>query len=125
MNNEIVSSADVKKEQETKPAAKVKKVSKPKARARKAAPKKLRKAQKAKRKAAKPAVKKPMQRRKFPYQIVLKMWKSGKTMETIARAVGRYQQTADDPLHSFRVSLMMGDNHTSRATTIRIPDQRQ
>jgi len=33
------------------------------------------------------------------------MWKAGKTLEKIARAVGRYQKDADDPLHSFRVSL--------------------
>jgi hypothetical protein len=60
---------------------------------------------KAKRKTAKPTVKKPTQRRKFPYQRVLQMWKAGKSLETIARAVGRFRKDADDPLRSFRVSL--------------------
>lgn len=41
----------------------------------------------------------------MPYQAVLKMWNAGKTLETIARATGRYQKNADDPLRSFRVSL--------------------
>jgi hypothetical protein len=74
--------------------------------ARKHAPKKARKAVKkaARKKATKPATKK-LKRREFPYQQVLKMWQAGKTLETIARATGRYQPKADDPLHSFRVSL--------------------
>jgi hypothetical protein len=58
----------------------------------------------ARKKATKPAAKK-LKRREFPYQRVLKMWKAGKTMETIARATGRFQKDADDPLRSFRVSL--------------------
>ena len=33
------------------------------------------------------------------------MWNAGKTLETIARATGRFQKDADDPLRSFRVSL--------------------
>ena len=78
----------------------------PKAVAKKLAPKKAQKAVKkaARKKATKPAAKK-LKRREFPYQRVLKMWKAGKTLETIARAVGRYQKNADDPLRSFRVSL--------------------
>ena len=48
---------------------------------------------------------KKLKRREFPYQQVLKMWQAGKTLETIARATGRYQPKADDPLRSFRVSL--------------------
>ena len=69
------------------------------------APKKPRKAvKKVTRKATKPAAKK-LKRREFPYQLVLKMWQAGKTLETIARATGRYQKNADDPLRSFRVSL--------------------
>jgi hypothetical protein len=106
MSNEIVPPADVvKKEQEPAPAsAKVKKASKPKDTAKKAVPKKARKVVK-KAKPTKPTVKKARQRREFPYQRVLKMWKAGETMETIARAVGRYQKNADDPLHGFRVSL--------------------
>jgi hypothetical protein len=77
-----------------------------KAAARKPAPKKARNAVKkaAQKKATKPAAKK-LKRREFPYQAVLKMWNAGKTLETIARAVGRYQKNADDPLRSFRVSL--------------------
>jgi len=68
------------------------------------APKKARKAVKrVTRKATKRAVR--MKRREFPYQRVLKMWKAGKTLETIARAVGRYQKNAADPLHGFRLSL--------------------
>jgi hypothetical protein len=87
----------------------VKKVSRnktPKTVTKKLAPKKARKTAKksARKKATKPAPKK-LKRREFPYQRVLKMWKAGKTMETIARATGRYQQDAADPLHSFRVSL--------------------
>ncbi len=78
----------------------------PKAVARKPAPNKARKAVKkaARKKATKPAAKK-LKRREFPYQGVLKMWTAGKTLETIARATGRYQPKADDPLRSFRVSL--------------------
>jgi hypothetical protein len=78
----------------------------PKTVTKKLAPKKARKAVKkaARKKATKPAAKK-LKRREFPYQRVLKMWKAGKTLETIARAVGRYQKNADDPLRSFRVSL--------------------
>src|ERR1035438_3968410 len=74
--------------------------------ARKPAPKKARKAvKKAARKATKRAASKLTKPREVPYQRVLKMWKEGKTLETIARAVGRYQKNADDPLRSFRVSL--------------------
>jgi hypothetical protein len=104
MNNEIVPPADVV---EPKPAApKAKKASKPKTAPKKSDPKKVRNAVKtARRKATKPTGKKPTQRREFPYQRVLKMWKAGKTLETIARAVGRYQKNADDPLHGFRVNL--------------------
>jgi len=74
--------------------------------ARKPVPKKSRKAVKkaTRKKATKPATKK-LKRREFPYQTVLKMWNTGKTLETIARAIGRYQKDAADPLHSFRVSL--------------------
>ena len=78
----------------------------PKTVAKKLAPAKARKAVKnaARKKATKPATKK-LKRREFPYLRVLKMWKAGKTTETIARATGRYQKDAADPLHSFRVSL--------------------
>jgi hypothetical protein len=93
----VVPTADVKKEPESKLAAV----------ARKRAPKKARKAVKkaARKKATKAAITKATKRRPFPYQRVLKMWKAGKTMAVIARAVGRYQPKADDPLRSFRVSL--------------------
>jgi hypothetical protein len=78
----------------------------PKTLTKKPAPKKARKAVKksARKNATKPAAKK-LKRREFPYQAVLKMWNAGKTLETIARATGRYQKNADDPLRSFRVSL--------------------
>jgi hypothetical protein len=78
----------------------------PKTVTKKLAPAKARNAVKkaARKKATKPAAKK-LKRREFPYQQVLKMWKAGKTMESIARATGRYQKDAADPLHSFRVSL--------------------
>jgi hypothetical protein len=107
MDNEIVLPADVVKiEREPKPAAPKVKASKTKPAARKAAPKKSRNAlKKAARKTTKPTVKKSIQRREFPYQRVLQMWKAGKTLETIARAVGRFQKDANDPLHGFRVSL--------------------
>ena len=92
----VVPAVDGKEEPEPKLAAVTKKL----------APKKARKTAKksARKKATKPAPKK-LKRREFPYQRVLKMWKAGKTMETIARATGRYQKSADDPLHGFRVSL--------------------
>jgi hypothetical protein len=79
----------------------------PKSVTKKPAQKKSQKAVKkaARKKARKPTAKKPIKRREFPYRLVLKMWKAGKTMETIARATGRYQKSADDPLHGFRVSL--------------------
>jgi hypothetical protein len=78
----------------------------PKAAARKPAPKNARKAVKkaAPKKATKPAARN-LKRREFPYQRVLKMWKAGETLETIARATGRFQKDAVDPLRSFRVSL--------------------
>jgi hypothetical protein len=78
----------------------------PKAAAKRPAQKKSRKAVKkpARKKATKPSAKK-LKRREFPYQRVLSMWKAGKTLEAIARAVDRYQPKADDPLRSFRVSL--------------------
>jgi hypothetical protein len=75
----------------------------PKAVTRKLAPTKARKA--VKKAARKKATKRAAKKLKFPYQRVVKMWKAGKTLETIARAVGRYQPKADDPLRSFRVSL--------------------
>jgi hypothetical protein len=78
----------------------------PKTVAKKLAPTKARKAvKKAARKVTKRAASKLTKRREFPYQTVLKMWNAGKTLETIARATGRYQPKADDPLHGFRVSL--------------------
>jgi hypothetical protein len=96
--------------EESKPAKRTAKLRKPKVAkkpvarklAKKAPKKAVRKpaAKKARRKEAKKSVRRP-----FPYAKVLKMWQGGKTLQTIARAVGRYQQTADDPLHSFRVSL--------------------
>jgi hypothetical protein len=75
--------------------------------ARKPAPKQARNPVKkvARKKATKRAASKLTKRREFPYQQVLKMWNAGKTLETIARATGRYQPKADDPLRSFRVSL--------------------
>jgi len=100
----VVPAADAEKEPEPKLAApNRKKVSRKKtlkAVARKPATKKSRKAvnKAARKKATKPAAKKLKRR-------VLKMWKAGKTLEAIARAVGRYQPKADDPLRTFRISL--------------------
>jgi hypothetical protein len=76
----------------------------PKTVAKKPAQEKRKVVKKVTRKATKNA-KKKLKRREFPYQQVLKMWQAGKTLETIARATGRYQPKADDPLRSFRVSL--------------------
>jgi hypothetical protein len=95
----------------------------PKADARKPARKNSRKAVKkaARKKATKPAAIKLTKPREFPYQQVLKMWQAGKTLETIARAVGRYQKNADDPLRSFRVSLTRfhkGVNLNGRLVTL-------
>ena len=56
-------------------------------------------------KATKVAITKATKRRLFPYERVLRMWNAGKTLEAIARATGRLQEDADDPLRSFRVSL--------------------
>jgi len=116
MNIEIAPPADVvKKEQEpNSTVAMVKKASKSKPTVKKAALKKVRKAKKVagKKTARKPVAKKARKRvakksahRPFPYAKVLKMWQGGKTLEVIARACGRYQKNADDPLHAFRVSL--------------------
>jgi len=107
MDNEVVLPAAVAKKEEPKPAApEVTKASKTKSAAKKAAPKKVRKTvKKAQQKTKKPAARKLVQRRAFPYQRVLGMWKAGKTLEKIATAVGRFQKDADDPLHGFRVSL--------------------
>jgi hypothetical protein len=92
----VVPAVDGKKEPEPKLAAVTKKL----------APKKARKAvKKVARKVTKRAASKLTKHREFPYQQVLKMWNAGKTLETIARAVGRYQPKADDPLRGFRVSL--------------------
>jgi hypothetical protein len=103
----LLPTADVKEEPETNLAAKKGPGKEtPKTVTRKLAPKKARKAvKKAARKVMKHAASKLTKRREFPYQTVLKMWRAGKTLETIARATGRYQPKADDPLRSFRVSL--------------------
>ena len=45
------------------------------------------------------------QRKPFPYARVLKMWRSGKSSMQIAKAIGRYDSKAADPMHSFRVTL--------------------
>jgi hypothetical protein len=45
------------------------------------------------------------QRQPFPYARVLKMWKAGKSSMEIAKAIGRYDSKAADPMHSFRVTL--------------------
>ena len=45
------------------------------------------------------------QRMPFPYTRVLKMWKAGKSSMEIAKAIGRYDSKAADPMHSFRVTL--------------------
>jgi hypothetical protein len=45
------------------------------------------------------------QRKPFPYARVLAMWKAGQSSMEIAKAVGRYDSKAADPLHSFRVTL--------------------
>ena len=45
------------------------------------------------------------QRKPFPYARVLTMWKAGKSSMEIAKAVGRYDSKAVDPMHSFRVTL--------------------
>jgi hypothetical protein len=65
---------------------------------------------------AKKAVKKPVakkarkvvrkaKRRAFPYLRVAKLWAQGKTIESIARSIGRFEKSADDPLHSMRCFL--------------------
>jgi hypothetical protein len=64
----------------------------PKADARKPAQEKRKVVKKVTRKAAKQATKK-LKRREFPYQRVLSMWKAGKTLETIAHAVGATRRT--------------------------------
>jgi hypothetical protein len=106
----VVPAVDGKEEPEPKLAVtsgkKVSGKKTPKTVTKKLAQKKSRKAViKAARKVTKRAASKLTKRREFPYQQVLKMWQAGKTLETIARAVGRYQKNADDPLRSFRVSL--------------------
>jgi len=53
---------------------------------------------------AKKAAAKP-QRKQFPYARVLAMWKAGKSSMEIAKAIGRYDSKAADPMHSFRVAL--------------------
>ena len=45
------------------------------------------------------------QRKPFPYALVLKMWKAAKSSMEIAKAIGRYDSKAADPMHSFRVTL--------------------
>jgi hypothetical protein len=45
------------------------------------------------------------QRKPFPYARVLKMWGNGKSSMEIAKAIGRYDVKAADPMHSFRVTL--------------------
>lgn len=44
-------------------------------------------------------------RRAFPYLRVARLWAKGKTIESIARSIGRYQKSATDPLHSMRCFL--------------------
>jgi hypothetical protein len=122
MNNEVVLPADAVKKEEPKAAVpKATMASKPKPAAKKA-----RKAvKKAQQKTKKPAAKKLVQRRAFPYQQVLKMWKAGKTLEKIARAVGRFQKDADDPLRAFIATMPLEtmaidcrDNYRAGSTSI-------
>ena len=92
----LVPAADGKEEPEPKLAApsgkKVSEQKTPKSVTKGPAQKKSRKVVKkaARKKAWKLTAKKPIKRREFPYQRVLKLWTAGKTLETIARAVGRY-----------------------------------
>lgn len=44
-------------------------------------------------------------RRSFPYQRVARLWAQRKTIEEIARSIGRYERDAADPLHSMRCFL--------------------
>lgn len=44
-------------------------------------------------------------RQPFPYLRVLKMWQAGKSSMAIAKAIGRHDSKATDPMHSFRVTL--------------------
>jgi hypothetical protein len=44
-------------------------------------------------------------RRPFPYLRVARLWAAGKTIESIARSIGRFEKSADDPLHSMRCFL--------------------
>ena len=77
---------------------------------KKAAKKSVKKAQQkvgrpsAKRAPARKPSRKP-QRKPFPYARVLAMWKAGRSSMEIAKAVGRYDSKAADPMHSFRVTL--------------------
>jgi hypothetical protein len=57
----------------------------------------------ARKKAAKKVQK--AKRRAFPYLRVAKLWAKGKTIESIARSIGRFEKSADDPLHSMRCFL--------------------
>ena len=56
---------------------------------------------------SKRAVKKTVARHRkpFPYARVLKLWRAGKSSMEIAKAIGRYDSKAADPMHSFRVTL--------------------
>ena len=45
------------------------------------------------------------ERQPFPYLRVLKMWQAGKSSMAIAKAIGRYDSKAADPMHGFRVTL--------------------
>ena len=45
------------------------------------------------------------ERKSFPYLRVLKMWQAGKSSMAIAKAIGRYDSKAADPMHGFRVTL--------------------
>lgn len=58
----------------------------------------------AKKAPARKSSRKPL-RKPFPYARVLAMWKAGKSSMEIAKAVGRYDSKAADPMHSFRVTL--------------------
>jgi hypothetical protein len=87
----------------------VKEEAKPVARKKAAKKPVMKKAQqKVRRSSATVPAKKPSrkpQRKAFPYARVLKMWKAGKSSMEIAKAIGRYDSKAADPMHSFRVTL--------------------
>jgi hypothetical protein len=82
----------------------------------------LSKSSKTPKKAARPASRKPVTSKAFPYAKVAEMWAQEKTIPEIGKAIGRVSK-GDDPYHSLRVALtkMHKGYKNSKGDVVKLP----